>query len=161
MSIGDLCHFAGCRAKRAWGGFKARVASAFDSKLTTVIGPGRNNLLIRFVAVGFVNTAFGYVLFAALYTAFQSHRAAIVLATAGGIIFNFFTTGRVVFGDGGLSRLVPFVLGYGFVMAVDIVLVDLGAAIGFSPFLGQAFALPVMVALAFLINDRLVFRRAG
>jgi putative flippase GtrA len=161
MSIGEPHHLAGRVANRMWAGFKSRVAAALDFHLSRIIGPGRSDLLIRFLAIGFVNTAFGYGLFAALYTAFRWHRAAIILATAAGIIFNFFTTGRLVFSDAGLSRVIPFVLGYGFVLAVNIALVDLGAAVGLSPFIGQAFALPMMVGLAFVINDRIVFRRAG
>jgi putative flippase GtrA len=142
-----------------WAAFKSRVAAAFDFHLSKIIDDVRSGLLIRFLAIGFVNTAFGYGLFAVLYAISQSHRAAILLATAAGTIFNFFTTGRLVFSDAKLSRLVPFVLCYGLVAAVNIVLVDLGVAVGLNPFIGQALALPVTVGLAFVINDRIVFRR--
>jgi putative flippase GtrA len=161
MSIDGPRHLAGRGSNQMWVGFKSHVAAAFDFHLSKIkiIDAGRRDLLIRFVAIGFVNTAFGYGLFAVLYAISQSHRAAIVLATAAGTIFNFLTTGRLVFSNAKLSRLVPFVLCYGFVAAINIALVDLGVAVGLNPFIGQAFALPATVGLAFVINDRIVFRR--
>jgi putative flippase GtrA len=159
MSIDDPRHLARRGGNRTAAGFKSRVAAAFDFHVSKIIDAERRDLLIRFVAIGFVNTAFGYGLFAVLYATSQSYRAAIVLATAGGTLFNFLTTGRLVFSNAKLSRLVPFVLCYGFVAAVNIALVDLGVAVGLNPFIGQAFALPVTVGLAFVINDRIVFRR--
>lgn len=159
MSIDDPRRLEGRGSNRMWAGFKSRAAAVFDFHLPKIIDPGRRDLLIRFLAIGFVNTASGYGLFAVLYAISQSHRAAIVLATAAGTMFNFLTTGRLVFSNAKLSRLVPFVLCYGFVAAVNIALVDLGVAVGLNPFIGQALALPVTVGLAFVINDRIVFRR--
>ena len=83
MSIDDPRHLAGRGGSRIWAGFKSRVAAAFDFHLSKIIDAERRDLLIRFVAIGFVNTAFGYGVFAVIYAISQSHRAAIVLATAG------------------------------------------------------------------------------
>jgi putative flippase GtrA len=51
---------------------------------------------VRFLAVGVLNTAFGYALFALLVWAGVWYPAAA--STIGGMIFNFNTTGRLVFG---------------------------------------------------------------
>lgn len=126
-----------------------------------ITGAPTYDKFIGFVLVGIVNTAFGYGMFAALYAVTGLHRLAIVLATIAGVVFNFFTTGRLVFRNTALRRLVPFALGYCVVLVVNIVLVDAANSIGISPFLGQALSLPVTVCLAFVINDRLVFERAG
>jgi putative flippase GtrA len=130
-------------------------------RVSTVAGVPNYEKLIGFVLVGILNTAFGYGVFAALYAVTGWHRVAIVLATVIGVVFNFFTTGRLVFRNAAMGRLVPFALGYGVVLVVNIVLVDAANSVGISPFLGQALALPVTVCLAFVINDRLVFERAG
>src|SRR5437588_586607 len=74
----------------------------------------------RFVAVGLLNTAFGYGVFAGLWLATGDHRLAIVGAYVLGITFNFFSTGRLVFGRQNLVALVPFVLGYGALFLVNI-----------------------------------------
>lgn len=112
-----------------------------------------------FVAVGVLNTAFGYTVFAIVYFLSGTYRVAIVLATALGIVFNYFTTGRIVFANRGIRAFVPFLLGYAVVCVVNILLVDWMVAAAISAYLAQAFALPVTVVLAFIINDRIVFRR--
>ena len=116
--------------------------------------------VVRFLAVGLLNTAFGYALFAAIYAISRTHPAAIVLATVGAVVFNFVSTGRLVFASSSMSRLLPFLAGCVLVMAVNVALVDIGVILAISPFAGQAIALPIVAAMAFFINDRFVFRRA-
>jgi putative flippase GtrA len=53
---------------------------------------------VRFLAVGVLNTAFGYAFFALLVWAGLWYPAAAAASTIGGIVFNFNTTGRLVFG---------------------------------------------------------------
>lgn len=122
---------------------------------------GQRERFIRFIAVGVLNTLFGYGVFAAIYLLTGSHRIAIVVATVAGVMFNYFTTGRLVFRNTGFGRLIPFVIVYSVVIVANILLVDLFDAMGLSPFIGQALSLPVMVGLAFILNDRFVFRRPG
>src|SRR4051794_16854283 len=52
---------------------------------------------LTFLAVGILNTAFGYGVFAGLYLLGGSHRVSIVIATGFGVVFNYFTMGRLVF----------------------------------------------------------------
>lgn len=118
----------------------------------------RHQRLVRFVLVGVVNTAFGYGLFALVFLATASHRVAIVLANALGILFNFFTTGRVVFGNRSPRALIPFVLGYAGTMAVNLALMELLLRAGIHPLLAQAVSLPLIVVTAYAINARIVFR---
>jgi putative flippase GtrA len=113
----------------------------------------------KFVLVGIVNTAFGYSVFAAVYLLADSYRIAIVLATVLGIIFNYFTTGRLVFANRGAWPFVPFVVGYVVTCVVNILIVDGLVVIGLEPLLGQAIALPFVAILSYVINDRTVFRR--
>ncbi len=120
-------------------------------------GTGRRSKLLRFVLVGLVNTAFGYGAFALLHLATDSHRIGIMLATAVGILFNFMTTGRLVFANRTLRAFGPFVLGYAVVCALNLILVDLLVAAGAGPLLGQFLALPAVVLASFAINDRAVF----
>src|SRR5215204_2319312 len=73
---------------------------------------------LGFLAVGILNTAFGYGVFAALYFIGVSHRIAIVIATGAGIGFNYFTTGRLVFTGFGVWTFVRFVLTYAVVCVI-------------------------------------------
>lgn len=116
--------------------------------------------LAGFILVGILNTAFGYALFAVIYWASGSYRLAIVLATIIGVLFNFFTTGRLVFGNRSYKALAAFVLGYAGVCVLNVVLVDIIVAYGHSPLIAQLVSMPALVAASFLINDRLVFRKS-
>lgn len=134
----------------AGAGRLARVAAAFA---------GERRQLLMFVAVGILNTAVGYMLFAVLLFALQSHRLAAVLAYAGGVLFNFFSTGRIVFESRRLSALIPFVAGYLVILGLNLLLLELLVGAGVNALIGQALSLPVVVIASYLINSRIVFRR--
>jgi putative flippase GtrA len=113
---------------------------------------------VRFLAVGVLNTAFGYSVFAAFYLLSGGmHRTAITVATMIGVAFNYFTTGRLVFANRGLSALIPFVAGYAVVLVLNILAVDLLMGAGLNALTAQLVCLPAVVLCSYLINDRLVF----
>lgn len=112
----------------------------------------------RFLVVGALNTGFGYAVFALLYLATSSHRLALVVATVTGVVFNFFTTGRLVFASRNGRRFVPFVVGYILTLALNFVLLELLLWHGIYPLLGQIISLPIVVLATYVLNARLVFR---
>lgn len=114
---------------------------------------------LRFLVVGVLNTAFGYGVFALVYLATGSHRIAIVVATMAGVVFNFMTTGRLVFDNRRLRAFLPFILGYAVTGGLNIVIVDLIVAAGVGALWAQLVALPVVVLTSYAINDRVVFGR--
>jgi putative flippase GtrA len=112
----------------------------------------------RFLVVGALNTGFGYAIFALLYVATSSHRFALVTATIAGVVFNFFTTGRLVFASRNARRFVPFVAGYVIALGINFVLLEILLRLGIDPLLGQIISLPIVVLATYAINARLVFR---
>jgi putative flippase GtrA len=132
------------------------------------MGPMRSKLVAvrdmrfaRFLVIGVFNTIFGYGVFALVYLATGVPTLAIVLATGIGVLFNFMTTGRVVFGNRDARAIIPFVMGYAVTMAINIALVDAFLAAGINALAAQAFSLPIVVGASYLINAHLVFRAAG
>ena len=119
---------------------------------------GRHRRLLSFLAVGLLNTAFGYSVFTLLFVVTQHRNGALVVATLLGILFNFFTTGRIVFGNRTWRTLIPFVLAYGVALAFNLVVLNLLVALGIGTLIAQAVSLPVVVVVSYLINARLVFR---
>lgn len=113
--------------------------------------------LVRFLLVGVVNTAFGYGVFALLYIATGQPTLSVVLATGCGILFNFFTTGRLVFRNRTWATLPPFIAAYAIALALNIVLLKLLLAVQMHPLLAQALCLPVVVVASYVINSRFVF----
>ncbi|WGS19151.1 MULTISPECIES: GtrA family protein [unclassified Bradyrhizobium] len=115
---------------------------------------------VKFVLVGIVNTAFGYALFALFYLLLGSHQLAITLATPCGAVFNFHSTGRLVFRNRRLSALLPFVAGCAAVWLVNILLLHELTALAISPLAGQLLALPLLALLSYVVNRYLVFGRS-
>ena len=78
----------------------------------------------KFLLVGLLNTAFGYAVFALFYAVTGSYRVAVIPATCIGVIFNFVTTGRLVFDNRRLWLFVPFVAGYAAIAVFNILCLD-------------------------------------
>ncbi len=116
--------------------------------------------LARFLLVGGLNTLFGYALFTAFYLTSHARQPSLIAATVVGAVFNFFTTGNLVFGNRGYRALVPFVLGYGVVLLANMALLEGLARAGVPTLLAQAISLPFMVLLSYAVNRYMVFARS-
>lgn len=112
---------------------------------------------LRFLLVGGLNTLFGYGLFTVLYLGSHRRQVSLVAATAIGALFNFFTTGRLVFADRGYRMLIPFILGYGLVLGANMALLETLTRVGLSALAAQAIAMPVVVVASYLTNRYFVF----
>lgn len=112
---------------------------------------------LLFLLVGGLNTAFGYGAFALLYALGLHYAAAAALSTIAGILFNFQTTGRIVFGSRDPALLFRFVAVYAITYVVNVGLLRLteGGPLGIVAI--QAILLLPMAALSFVLQRRLVF----
>jgi putative flippase GtrA len=119
----------------------------------------RERRFLRFILVGGVNTAVGYSLFLVALAIMPTTLAALVAANILAILFNFVTTGSLVFGARD-PRLLPRFFG---VYAVAFVYNAIGLAafenMGIPPWLGGLVLLPGSVALSYLLHQRFVFNR--
>jgi putative flippase GtrA len=116
--------------------------------------------LLRFLAVGALNALFAYSLFALLIFLGLHYAAAVLLSTVIGVLFNFQTTGRLVFGSGDHRLLVRFVAVYAVVYAANVALLKALLLAGIGPYAGGALLILPMAALAFVLMKRLVFKHA-
>lgn len=112
---------------------------------------------LRFLAVGVLNTIFGYCAFAALLFVGVHYSLAALLSTVAGVIFNFFTTGRLVFDSREGSRIWRFVGVYGVIYLLNVVCLRLFKAAGVDLYLAGALLVPPMAVLAFVLNRAFVF----
>lgn len=112
---------------------------------------------VRFLFAGLLNTAFGYAIFAAGLRAGATPALALLVATVSGVFFNFFTTGRLVFGSSAVRRLPRFVLSYCVIYLINLALLTLLTRAGVSALAAQALSLPIVVVCSFLILRRFVF----
>lgn len=127
---------------------------------TAPIASPETRRFVRFVAVGLLNAAFGYTLFAAGILVGLGPEIALLIATVLGVCFNFLTTGRLVFADRDQSRIVRFVLAYVASYLINVAMLRGLVGAGVPPLLAQVLALPAVVVLTFLMLRTFVFRES-
>lgn len=112
----------------------------------------------KFLFVGGINTAFGYLVFLVSYWLIGVHQIAILIATVVGALFNFFTTGRYVFDNKDGRALLRFLTAYAFVYCVNLALVEGIMYLGSGAVLAQLMCMPLVATLSYFVMARFVFR---
>lgn len=108
---------------------------------------------LKFLGVGVLNTAFGLGAYWALIFLGFGPQVALAIAFAMGVVWNFTTHARLVFGTRGYRRLAPYVVAYTLIYAVNAVTLQFFLAAGIGPYLAQALlVLPMAVLSFFLIS---------
>ena len=105
----------------------------------------------RFLVVGVLNTAFGYAVYAALVLLGTGAQIALAGQFALGILWNFVTHSRLVFGTRGLGRLPLYAAAYLAVWAMNALALAALMGAGLGPLVAQALLLPAVVALAYVL----------
>jgi putative flippase GtrA len=113
---------------------------------------------LRFVVVGMLNTAFGYSVFVAAVLLGLPVPAALAAAYVLGVLFNFLSTGKLVFDRLYAQALPRFIGAYMLLYAVNLGALALLSRAGLHEFIAQAITLPFMAALSFVIFRSFVFR---
>jgi len=115
---------------------------------------------LRFAGVGAVNTAFGYAVFALFILVGPGAGVEALGSTFVGALFNFLTTGVVVFGSRE-GRLLPrFLLAYGLQCTANILALRAFAAVNVAALPAEAAILPPLAVATFLVMRRFVFTPA-
>lgn len=114
----------------------------------------------RFLVIGALNALFGYAAFYMTQALCDKATLSVVVSTILGVLFNFQSTGKVVFGSREPRLLLRFVLVYAFLMLCNIALLRLLALFGLSAALGQAALLLPLALLSYLLNREFVFAKS-
>lgn len=113
----------------------------------------------RFLAVGVLNTAFGYLAFALLLR-WLPRPMALLCSHALGVAFNFHSTAIGVFQQYSYRLLLRFVLAYGAVYGFNLALLEGLCELGGVPvLLAQGLAVPFTAVFSFAVLRRFVFVR--
>ena len=112
---------------------------------------------LRFVAIGGVNTVFGYAAYAGLLFAGLHYAAASFVGTIAAVAFNYLTTGGLVFG--GLSRAasVRFVGAYAALYLVNVAALAVLVRVGVDAYVGGLVLLVPMAMLSYATLRVFVF----
>lgn len=115
------------------------------------------NKIIRFILVSGINTIFGYGLFSFLIYCGLHYPIALFISTFTGIIFNFKTTGIIVFKNANNILIFKFFGVYGITFGFNLLGIALLKYIGFNMYIcGFVLLLPIGL-LAFFLNNKFVF----
>lgn len=79
------------------------------------------NKFLRFLFVGGINTAFGYFLFIFLIWIGLHYTIALLVSQIIGVLFNYKTTGYIVFQNKSNKLLIKFFLVYGAVYLINVI----------------------------------------
>lgn len=115
------------------------------------------NRFVRFLLVGGINTLFGYGVFALCIFIGIHYAAAALIATVCGVLFNFKTTGTIVFKNGDNALIFRFLGVYAALYTVNTGFLKIFKHFDVDMYLAGAVMLLPMAILAFLLNRKFVF----
>lgn len=115
------------------------------------------NTLVRFFLVSGLNTVFGYSIFASLIYFGLKYQLALLISTIIGILFNFKTTGSIVFRNPSNILIFKFFGVYGVTYLVNLAGISILKYFGISVYIGGALLLVPIGLLAFVLNRKFVF----
>ena len=117
--------------------------------------------IVRFAVVGGVNTLFGYGAYAFFLWIGLYYASAALLGTIASIVFNYFTTGRLVFGRRyRFDRLLPFLMVYGTIYALNVAALAALQRLGVGPYAAGLAPIVPLSIVAFFLLRRFVFGAA-
>lgn len=132
-----------------------------QSELATVGGALRSNRFFRFLVVGGVNTAFGYGAFLLLLQLPMPLWLVVLAANVLAVLFNFQTTGKLVFENRDRRLIYRFVAAYTVMYFINLGSLKALIALGLPVIPASALLLLPMAVVSFLINRTFVFRESA
>ena len=112
----------------------------------------------RFLFVGGINTLFGYLVYSAFILLNVHYALASFMSTIIGIVFNFFTTGNIVFRNKNPKLIVRFFGVYGITYLINLGFLKIFESIHMNMVLAGAILLLPMAVISYFLNRALVFR---
>nr|WP_246725699.1 GtrA family protein [Rhizobium lusitanum] len=115
----------------------------------------------RFLAVGVINTVFGYASYAVCVLISMPLWIALVVSMIAALLFNFITYGGLVFKDLSRRNLPRFIIFYAAFAVINYSALRALEALGVKPILGQALLLPLLAVICYAGLRLFVFRAAA
>ena len=136
-------------------------------KNNKLVGNVKKHRFVRFLLVGVLNTIFGYFLYGTLILIGLDYKLAVLLATILGVLFNFQTTGKLVFGSKNNKLIFRFVLVYvvTFLLNVEALrivdAIDIGIEQKTKMLIAGAILVLPMAVISFILMKLFVFREGS
>jgi len=111
---------------------------------------------VKFLALGLVNTAFGYAVFALLILLGLGPQIALALSFAIGVLFNYVLSARLIFAQRGFRKLPLYALAYVGVYFLNAFCLHTAIDAGLQPLIAQALLTPLAAVLTFVLISRVM-----
>ncbi len=113
---------------------------------------------VKFLFVGAINTLFGYIVFAIFNFIGLHYSLSVFLSTVLGVLFNFKTTGCIVFKNGNNKLFIKFVLVYALTYLFAVSMLTVFSKIGLeNMYINYALIIPVNALLSYFLMKKFVF----
>ncbi len=117
------------------------------------------NNFILYLFIGAINTTFGYLIFLLLTFVGLHYTITLFISTLIGIVFNFFTTGRIVFKNSDNRLIFQFFLIYSIIYLINITLVKYFLIFGISIYFSGLIS-TILCAMIGYVFFKILFRKA-
>ena len=114
--------------------------------------------LIKFIMVGIMNSLFGYSCYAFFVFLGISYPFALLLSTCIGVLFNFKTTGKIVFSSTTNDYFLKFVAVYVIIYFFNMTFIKWMELFTNNLYLAGFVAMIPAAMMAFVLNKYVVFR---
>ena len=114
--------------------------------------------LVKYLAVGVLNTVFGYSLYALFIYLGIHYSVAVLQSTVLGVLFNFKTIGSLVFRSRNNALIFRFVAVYGLTYLLNVEGLKLMNSFAVNLYLAGFLMLIPLTVLSFVLHNRFVFR---
>ena len=117
-----------------------------------------NSQLLRFVLVGGLNTAFGVGVYCLAIFIGLPYFIATLVSNVLGVLFNFLTTGNLVFRNSNPLLITRFVACYVVIYFVNTAIVKLQLVAGFNSYWAGILATPIVALCSYGLLKYFVYR---
>lgn len=114
---------------------------------------------IKFVLVGILNTAFGVGIYCLFIRLGFQYAIATLLSTILGVLWNFKTTGRLVFGSKDNSLIFRFVLCYCITYGFNVAVIYCFKLCGINDYWSGILATPIVALCSYGLLKNFVFNQ--
>jgi putative flippase GtrA len=115
---------------------------------------------IKFLFVGGINTVFGFGLFAFLIYIGFHYTIAVLIGTILGVLFNFKTTGKIVFASHDHRLIWKFFGVYSIIYLLNILGLYLLEKVIHNTYISGSILILPLALLSFILNKNYVFARS-
>ena len=114
----------------------------------------------KFVAIGVLNTAVGYAIYATLVLLGLFEQVALAIAFSIGVAWNYLTHARLVFDYHGANRFPVYAAAYILIYLSNAIGLHWLTGAGYSPLFAQALIAPAAAVMSFVFISRILTKNS-